>query len=327
MRVVMLEFLRERADANGELAYADYIRHVLYAPELGYYRRPAARIGQDATTDFYTATSLGPLFGQLIAEAAVNLLGQHDSPSLDPADVAFVEVGAEAGRTVLDEAGHPFREVQGVGVDAEMVASGPRVLFSNELFDAQPFERLVLTERGWAERRVRVEEDGLQEVRRPLERNLGVALPDPQDLPLGYQLDLPLAAVDLLRQLVAGEWPGVFIAIDYGLPWDILATERPHGTARTYRHHEAGTNLLAHPGETDVTCHVCWDWLVEALQSNGFRRVDVMRQEAFFMHLAPKSIQRAISDPAALSTDRQALKALLHPHHFGSKFQVLVGLR
>jgi len=277
-------------------------------------------VGKDEGSDFYTATTLGPVFGELIAEAASTLVTTGQA--------TFVEVGAEAGRTVLDGIEHPFASVQAVSIEEAnepLALPAHTVLFSNELFDAQPFERLIMTENSWAERRVRVTGEVLTEVRRPLTRDLGITLP--AEVAPGYQFDLPLAAGDLVRQLTAGDWQGAFIALDYGLPWDILSTERPQGTARTYHQHQVGSDLLAHPGEDDITCHVCWDWLEAALKAAGFREVRVMRQEAFLLQLAPQTVSRIVTGADAFSEARQTLKALLHPHHLGSKFQALIGVR
>ena len=40
--------------------------------------------------------------------------------------------------------------------------------------------------------------------------------------------------------------------------WADLIGDRPAGTARAYYRHEATRDLLARPGEQDLTCHVCW---------------------------------------------------------------------
>ena len=324
---LMRDALLAQADVEQELSYASYIATALYTPEVGYYRKEHHRVGQQPTTDFYTATSLGPLFGQLVAEASATLLAQAEPPFV-ATDCTFFEVGAETNQSVLDNTEHPFKTIEKRGIEAEKTnipPTNPAVVFSNELFDAQPFERLVMTANGWAERRVKLTEKGLCEVRRPLTRNFPVSLPTA--LPVGYELDLPLGAVTLLRQLVTEGWKGAFLAFDYGLPWDILASERPQGTARTYKNHQIGQDLLMSPGEQDITCHVCWDWLEATLREAGFQRVEVMRQETALLQLAPQTVTRVVTDPTPISSDRQALKALLHPHHMGSKFQVLVGVR
>jgi len=54
-------FLAEAGDAR-TVRFDAFMRLALYHPELGYYRRDRLRVGRDRAADFYTSTSLGPLF-------------------------------------------------------------------------------------------------------------------------------------------------------------------------------------------------------------------------------------------------------------------------
>ena len=56
------------------LPYDAVVELALFSPEIGYYTKPKKRVGQEAPADFYTAASLGPLFGRLCLEAAAGLL-------------------------------------------------------------------------------------------------------------------------------------------------------------------------------------------------------------------------------------------------------------
>ena len=99
--------MRRSARESGRddtLAFDDFMALALYHPELGYYRRERPRVGRSAETDFYTATSSGPLFGELIVAACVKLLG----PQAAPHAFTFVEIGAEPGGGILREVAHPF---------------------------------------------------------------------------------------------------------------------------------------------------------------------------------------------------------------------------
>ena len=108
----------------------------------------------------------------------------------------------------------------------------------------------------------------------------------PATAPEGYVIDAPLAAVALAREIAAESWSGLFIACDYGKSWQELTESCPAGTARAYHQHTQSNDLLARPGEQDLTCHVCWDWLAAALASQGFVSPTVESQEAFFVHHA-----------------------------------------
>ena len=138
--------------------FAEFMDLALYAPEIGYYRRDRPRVGRSRDTDFYTATSSGPIFGELVSAACTALLGPGRAPSH-----TFVELGAEGGRSVLDGVNHPFARVKTFGVDDALTITGPCVVFSNELFDAQPFRRFTFRDGHWRERGVTLREDHLAE--------------------------------------------------------------------------------------------------------------------------------------------------------------------
>lgn len=316
----LLTYLRERVSGEGILPYDIFIRHVLYAPELGYYARPQVRVGRHRQADFYTATSLGPVFAHLVVEACVQLLPAAAG------EFTFVEIGAEPGQGLLDGEQHPFAAVRSFRVGEALQLEGPLVVFSNELFDAQPFRRFKVVEGAWRERGVRISEAGLSEVLLPS----GGALPMlPASAPEGYELDAPTGALHLLQHIATQPWHGLFVAFDYGLDWFTLMHERPNGTARTYRRHRLEADLLADPGNTDITCHVCWDWLEDVLRVHRFERIALQRQESFLMNHAQAAIQEMMSQATQPGLHRaiQTLKELLHPENMGTKFQVLHALR
>src|SRR5438067_12548796 len=81
---------RAHADSRGTMAFDRFMELALYHPEVGYYRRERRRVGYGPGTDFFTASTSGPVFGELVAAAAANLLGPRD-----PRTHTFVEIGAE----------------------------------------------------------------------------------------------------------------------------------------------------------------------------------------------------------------------------------------
>jgi SAM-dependent MidA family methyltransferase len=141
-------------------------------------------------------------------------------------------------------------------------------------------------------------------------------------------IDAPLGSVALARSLADQPWTGLFVAFDYGRSWAALTEEYPAGTARAYHRHTQSNDLLARPGEQDLTCHVCWDWLVAALAERGFDPPQIESQEAFFAHRASPFIAASVAAHAGhFSREKLALLQLLHPAHLGQKFQVLHALR
>lgn len=319
------EFLRAfaaHAGASGELTFEAFMRLALYDPAVGYYRRTNQRVGYAPGTDFFTASTSGPVFGELVAAACVDLLGDRD-----PGAHTFVEIGAEPGGGVLAGVTHPFAGLRTLRVGDPLQIAGPAIVFSNELFDAQPFRRFRFRDSRWRELGVRCREGRLEEA-----ELTGAIRPGAEILPAvapeGYVIDAPLAAADLAGDIARQPWTGLFIAFDYGKTWRELIEATPAGTARAYRRHTQSNDLLAHPGGQDLTCHICWDWLVDTLRRQHFEVADFESQEAFFLRHAGRYIAPAIADDAARFTRRkQSLLQLIHGSHLGQKFQVLHGLR
>jgi len=303
------------------MSFARFMELALYAPVVGYYRRDQTRVGYTPGTDFFTASTSGPIFGELIVAASVKLLGL----GRDPHDYTFVEIGAENEGGVLAAVPHPFASVRTVYVGETPHLGGKCVVFSNELFDAQPFRRFVFRQGVWRELGVALRGETLVEI------EIAPAPPAtflPTTAPEGYHIDASLAAAELATQLAAQPWAGLFLACDYGKSWRETIEAVPAGTARAYYRHTQSNDLLARPGEQDLTCHVCWDWLAAALEQAGFASPTIESQEAFLVRHAGSFIAaNSAADAAKFSQRKLALMQLLHPAHLGQKFQVLHALR
>ncbi|RFC51290.1 MAG: SAM-dependent methyltransferase [Verrucomicrobia bacterium] len=312
------EFLaafRATAGAAGCLTFAQFMQLALYHPTLGYYRRDRTRVGYGAGTDFFTASTSGPVFGEILTAAIGTLLaGRH------PGDFSFVEIGAEPGGGILAGVSHPFATARTVQVGEPPALSGPCIVFSNELFDAQPFRRFVFRRGAWLEVNVALRDESLVFLEQPAAPVTGL----PTAAPEGYVIDAPLAAATLAGELASPPWTGLFVAFDYGKSWRELTEACPAGTARAYHRHQQSNDLLARPGEQDLTCHICWDWLAAALSAHGFTTPTLESQEAFFIHHAAHYIATTTTAEAAhFSQKKLSLLQLLHPSHLGQKFQVL----
>lgn len=319
---VFLERFRALAGPSLQLRFDEFLQLALYDLKVGYYRQDRPRVGYGPSTDFFTASTSGPLFGELICAACATLL--RDIPL---SSFTFVEIGAEPQGSVLRDVVHPFGNVRSLRLGEKIELSGRCVVFSNELFDAQPFRRFVRQNGRWAERGVELQGDQLREF--AFQEAPSELLSDwPSSLPDGYTLDLPFAARDLAAAIAAHPWNGLFLAFDYGKSWRELIEATPAGTARAYYRHTQSNNLLARPGEQDVTCHVCWDWLNDALRDHGFAAPRLESQEAFFIHHAGDFIAATSTAEAARFSQRKlSLMQLLHPAHLGQKFQALHALR
>lgn len=315
--------LQKRAGADGCLRFDAFMETVLYHPECGYYRNRRIRIGRTGGTDFYTSASLGGVFGRLVARAAAALL----PPDLPPRELTFVEIGAEAGRHILGDVDHPYGGLKSIGAGDPVVIPVRAVVFSNELFDAQPFRRFLLTEGGWRECGVALVSGGVTECLLASGKT-DVPVDLPENAPLGYRVDLPTGARALAVSLAKRSWSGLFLAFDYGKTREALFAGHPEGTARAYHRHRQVSDILARAGDQDITCHICWEDIVEVLEARGFEEIRLERQEAFFMNRARDAIERILAEDAdGVGADRRRLMEIIHPQYFGARFQVLSALR
>jgi SAM-dependent MidA family methyltransferase len=319
----------QRAGSAGVLSFADFMELALFDAEAGYYAGERTRVGHGAGTDFFTSASLGSVFGRLISAAAVTLLGESRAR-----ECKFIEIGAEPGCSVLRGVDHVFAAVRTIEMGQPLEIAGAAVVFANELFDAQPFHRLVFRDGAWLEQGVRLTRAGgepgfawtdLETWSPELESIRGML---PRDAAPGYVLDVPRRAVALLDRISAQPWCGLFLTLDYGRTWRELTEDYPQGTGRAYAAHRQAGDLLATPGEQDLTCHVCWDWLEEALRRGRFDPVRRASQESFLVRHASSAMESIVTrDRNPLSRERTELKQLLHPALLGQRFEALWGLR
>jgi SAM-dependent MidA family methyltransferase len=311
-----------RAEAeNGVVSFHRLVQVALYAPGLGYYTTSQLRVGKAAGTDFTTAAALGPMFGELLAEAATTMLG-------DTKPYTLVEIGAEPGQAPFAKVLEAFAGYQPIRWFDVYRWPERSVVVANELLDAQPFHRLIFQGGQWCELGVRVDGEVLTVEVLPTSRTESwqqLIRELPTDVAEGWILDVSLEAEALLRKIVEQPWQGALIFLDYGKTVAQCLESSPAGTARSYVKHQLSGNLLENLGSQDLTCHVLWDRLQPILEQAGFRSVTVERQEAFLVKRAGRLMERWATSGDLELTGR--LRAFTHPAHFGSKFQVLSGIR
>jgi len=319
------EIFSTEPNATAGVSFARYMELAMYHPTAGYYTRDFKRVGRDEKADFFTSTTFSPVFGELVIAAAAKLLAPAN-----PADFDFVEIGAEPGGGILRDLPHPFARYQIISLGQPFVLPAKAVVFSNELFDAQPFHRVVWRGGAWKELGVALHGRHLREVELPELSAEIAAYADrlPKSAGENYHIDLPLRTVPMLERIVGPKWSGLFLAFDYGKYWQELAENLPAGTGRTYHRQKMGNDLLARPGKQDLTCHICWDWLEDGLIRAGFGEPRVDSQESFFMHFAAETLAAiTAAEASSFSPRKRMLMQLLHPANMGQKFQALHALR
>jgi SAM-dependent MidA family methyltransferase len=338
------ERIRHEIEAQGPMRFSRFMELALYDPLEGYYASDRAAVGKDG--DFFTNVSVGPVFGAVLAGQVLEMweiLGR-------PAEFRLVEQGANDGRLSKDilnalvgtplanvpltliEPVSPLREKQArmlAGCDvswADSVASLPDfcgVHFSNELFDALPFDILEARGGAWHQLLVHSREDGFifQASQQPLGEIDFPARPD------GFRSELRRNQRELLESLSTRLQCGFVLAIDYGMSREeILAPHRSAGTVACYSEHRRDDSPLENPGAKDITAHVDFSSLARDATACGFALQGYTDQHHFLVG-ASTGLLQSLDGIAPTDSTRKILRnlrTLLHPETMGTKFQTIL---
>jgi SAM-dependent MidA family methyltransferase len=218
------------------------------------------------------------------------------------------------------------------------------IYFSNELLDAMPVHRL-----GWdAKARVWFEWGVMLQAGRLIWTRMPGGAPGnrsqqsrARDLMSQFQLPIDYGLLDTLPDgfttelcPVAEAWwrtaamtlgCGKVLTIDYGLSAeDFFRPERKEGTARGYYHHRPSSNVLAYPGEQDITAHVNFTALRTVGESAGLRTDAFLTQAQFLTSIAARIWEDESSFGEWTPERTRQFQTLTHPEHLGRSFRVLV---
>lgn len=340
------------ASPQNRLTFAQVMQEALYHPEHGYYGPGPRRIGRSG--DFYTAVSVGPLYGRLLADLA----RQVHTELGHPADFAVIEQAAHDGQlaedvcTALFETKTPgitrylivepnpryesvqrqrlasFGErVQWVHSLAELPAV-PALFICNELPDAMPVHLVRWNGQAWEELHVRARGDALEFTPAPpSSETLAQELTRlPTDLSAGYTTEVNLAALDWMRELATAPFRGVVYIADYGLDdFELYAPTRTTGTLRRYLRHQTDDRVLEDLGQADLTTHVNFTRLTEVAEAQGMKQRSYDLQGRF---LGKLGLPVLASLEGKVDATTQALlrqyHSLTHPAFMGRSFRILM---
>jgi SAM-dependent MidA family methyltransferase len=206
------------------------------------------------------------------------------------------------------------------------------VLFGNELLDAFPVRRFGWDAKGkkWYEWGVALAGESFcwRGIDIPAEdlplslRHLSASLLEV--LPAGYTVESSPAAENWWREAAGIFFRGKFLALDYGFTdEEQFSPSRVGGTLRAYHRHRVSDDLLAQPGEQDLTAHVNFSAIQKAGEAAGLKTEMCCPQPQFLTGILAGAVKEKTF--ACLDTKRvRQFQTLTHPEHLGRAFRVLV---
>jgi len=221
------------------------------------------------------------------------------------------------------------------------------IIFSNELLDAMPVHRLGwdARKRAWFEWGVTIKAGRFVWTRvtddaRGWKHSKSKELPGIpwrwsafdegllDLLPDGFSIEVCPAAEEWWREAANILGHGQLVAIDYGLTADeLIMPERKEGTLRAYRHHRVSSDVLAYPGEQDITAHVNFAAIQAVGESAGLMTDALLTQEQFLTRIATQTWQTEGCFGKWTPERIRQFQTLTHPGHLGRSFRVLVQSR
>jgi SAM-dependent MidA family methyltransferase len=356
------DIIREEILNHGVIPFARFMELALYCPETGYYERNQDNVGRRG--DFITSVSVGSLFGELLAfqfaewlgelrsaECGVRIIeaGAHDGklaadilswlekfrPELF-SEIEYWILEPSASRQswqqrTLEKFAPRVRWFSGFE-NLKLKTQNSKlhgVLFSNELLDAFPVHRFGWDAKNkkWFEWGITLNDGKFTWTRlensefRISNSELEAVLPD------GYVIEASPAAENWWREAAGILSRGKLLVIDYGFTaTEQFSPSRLNGTLRAYYRHQVSDDLLARPGDQDLTAHVNFSVIQQVGEEAGLKSDLFGSQPQFLTRIFAKAAREKSFASLDAKKVRQ-FQTLTHPEHLGRAFRVLVQSR
>jgi SAM-dependent MidA family methyltransferase len=144
-------------------------------------------------------------------------------------------------------------------------------------------------------------------------------------LPDGFTTEVCPAAENWWRETAVWLPHGKLLTFDYGLETEEFFTpHRANGTLRAYHRHKLSGDLLAHPGEQDLTAHVNFTTIKRAGEAAGLRTATDTSQARFLTDIAQRAWREDSGFGGWTPEHTRQFQTLTHPEHLGRAFRVVV---
>ncbi|MFV9510008.1 class I SAM-dependent methyltransferase [Tepidibacillus sp. LV47] len=298
------------------ITFYHFMKMALYEPELGYYTKDRTKIGK--TADFYTSSSVGPVFGKTIANTFLEMLPF----CTDQRNYNILEMGGGNGRfardvlTGIKEKNQKIYEkltyymietspyhqhlqkeylkehlehVKWVNHLDEIPKPFQGVIFSNELVDSFPVHMVQMQDGKLKEIYVTWDDEKREfiEVLDQLSTQELAKYFQEQNITLkeGQIAEVNLDAIQWMETMARFLDKGYMITIDYGYPADELyASHRHNGTLMCYHRHVANENPYQNIGDQDITSHVNFSILMNTGEKLGLKTILFTTQSYFLLN-------------------------------------------
>jgi len=357
------ERLRARIERDGPISFRDWMQAALYDEREGYYCR-LDRVPQGRAGDYRTAPESSPLFAATFAWYFSKLFAELFFEMGSPPAWTIFEAGAGGGEFahgvleslqvhypdifsatsyLIDEVSPAARRLAAARLsefagrvtfqrfDEINDSANVGVVFSNELIDALPVHRVIMRTGRLRELCVGLDQDEFVWVERdPDERVAEYFGRAELRLSDGQIAEINLAAEEFISRAAGLFARGYLVTVDYGAERSELldAPDRFNGTLRAFHRHHLITNVLARPGEQDLTTTVDWTQIKEVGRRAGLRAVRLERLDHF---LLSEGLLQRLSEMLSQTQDQvEALRLstsareMIMPHGLAASFQVLV---
>ncbi len=345
--------------ANGPLPFVDYMDYCLYAPGYGYYDSGKAIFGAEG--DFVTAPEMGSLFAQTLARSiagTANRLKDYDLLEIGAGSGKLAADLLQAlqlsdclpQRYRIIEKSPTLRQRQqallkslDLPVMIEWLDAFPDkpwqgIVVANEVLDALPVEHFRVSANGIERMAVTHNTDNqLQWTTLPPDKTLQQAVEQLQKnlldenhikWPLPYCSEICLDLSSFFSQLSSHLVDGQLFFIDYGyLRHEFYHPQRHMGTLVSHASHQGHFDVLADPGEQDITAFVDFSAAMEAAEACGLNVADYQTQANFLISAGIEQVVQTrldSSNPGLAIPLSHEMKQLMLPGEMGEKFKVLV---